>query len=378
MKGRSMSMMIGKSMRARGPVFSVAALMLISSACVSDEVTPALVEREGPPSPPADAATTLLVGTPIEKPLSGSPGLAVPDAGLEAEDNGQAALSHLASFDAVMQDAAERQKVFKGASEAVRLNGDFTKGGLVFGQAPAGSKVRVDGMEVMVDEAGQFVIGFGRDAGASALLVVSLPDGAVERRALKIADRQFPVDRIDGLDQSKVSGFTEAQLAKIGADSEKKKAARAQTQARADWATGFSWPATGRISGVFGSQRILNGEPKRPHSGVDVAAPTGTPILAPAPGIVRLADSDMYFEGGLVLLDHGQWLESAFLHMSRIDVKPGQRVEKGDVLGAIGATGRVTGPHLHWSVKWNGELVDPQLLAGDMATDVPGATGDGN
>ena len=123
---------------------------------------------------------------------------------------------------------------------------------------------------------------------------------------------------------------------------------------------------TGRISGVFGSQRILNGEPKRPHSGVDVAVPAGTPVLAPAAGIVTLAENGMYFEGGLVLLDHGHWLESAFLHMSRVDVQPGQRVEKGDIIGAVGATGRATGPHLHWSMKWVGRLVDPQLTVVEM------------
>ncbi|MBL4620368.1 MAG: M23 family metallopeptidase, partial [Marinicaulis sp.] len=173
--------------------------------------------------------------------------------------------------------------------------------------------------------------------------------------------------RIDGLDQSKVSGFTEIQLVKIAKDSKKKKAARLDTQSLADWAGGFDWPVTGRISGVFGSQRILNGEPKRPHSGVDVAAVTGTPVRAPASGIVTLAEGDMYFEGGLVLLDHGHWLESAFLHMSRIDVVPGQRIEKGDIIGAVGATGRVTGPHLHWSMKWAGMLVDPQLTVVPMS-----------
>ena len=195
---------------------------------------------------------------------------------------------------------------------------------------------------------------------------VPFADDTVERRSIEIENRDFPVQRIDGLDQSKVSGFTEEQLAKIAVDSKKKKAARASTQSAADWARGFDWPVNGPISGVFGSQRILNGEPKRPHSGVDVAAPTGTPIKAPASGVVTLAEEGMYFEGGLVLIDHGHWLESAFLHMSRIDVEPGQRVEKGDIIGAVGATGRVTGPHLHWSMKWIGRLVDPQLTAGQM------------
>ncbi len=275
-------------------------------------------------------------------------------------------LMRRANFAEAMKDVTERQKVFDDEPVRYSVEGTFAQGGLVFGQAEPGASVHLDGDAVMVGDDGRFVIGFGRDSAPTSLLVVTFADGAVERNSITIEDREFPVQRIDGLDQSKVSGFTEAQLAKIAIDSKKKKAARASTQSAADWARGFDWPVTGPISGVFGSQRILNGEPKRPHSGVDVAAPTGTPIKAPASGVVTLAEEGMYFEGGLVLIDHGHWLESAFLHMSRIDVEPGQRVEKGDIIGAVGATGRVTGPHLHWSMKWIGRLVDPQLTAGQM------------
>ena len=281
-------------------------------------------------------------------------------------DGGKEDLARRANFADAMNDVVERQKVFSGEPVHFTLNGDFTQGGLVFGQTAIGATAKLDGEDVMVDNDGRFLIGFGRDSALTSLLVVTLPDGSVERRSLDIADREFPVQRIDGLDQSKVSGFTKEQLDKIAIDRDKKNAARKETQNLADWSVGFDWPVTGRISGVFGSQRILNGEPKNPHSGVDVAAPTGTPIRAPAPGIVRLAEGDMYFEGGLVLLDHGHWLESAFLHMSRVDVVPGQRVEKGDIIGAVGATGRVTGPHLHWSMKWAGQLVDPQLTVEEM------------
>ena len=289
-------------------------------------------------------------------------------------DGGKDALMRRANFAEAMNDVAERQKVFAGTPERFTLEGKFAQGGILFGQTEIGAKVTLDGEPVMVDDDGRFLVGFGRDSALSALLVVALPDGAVERRSIDIEDREFPVDRIDGLDQSKVSGFTEEQLAKIAADRELKDAARKESQRLADWSVGFDWPVSGRISGVFGSQRILNGEPKTPHSGMDIAAPTGTPIRAPAPGIVRLAESDMYFEGGLVLLDHGHWLESAFLHMSRIDVEPGQRVEKGDIIGAVGATGRVTGPHLHWSLKWAGRLVDPQLTLDPMAAAKASAT----
>ena len=282
------------------------------------------------------------------------------------------AIARQAEFNDAMRDVEERQKVFGDTLERVALDGSFAQGGLLFGETEPGANVRLDGEDVMVGDDGRFVVGFGRDSALSALLVVTLPDGAIERRAIELEDREFPVQRIDGLDQSKVSGFTPEQLEKIAADKVKKDAAREASQTAADWAAGFDWPVTGRISGVFGSQRILNGEPKRPHSGLDIAAPQGTPVRAPAAGIVTLADSDMYFEGGLLLLDHGHWLESAFLHLSRLDVEPGTRVEKGDIIGAVGATGRATGPHLHWSMKWRGRLVDPRLTVGEM----PGAGGD--
>jgi hypothetical protein len=246
--------------------------------------------------------------------------------------------------------------------ENFSLAGSFVQGGLVFGKTSPGAKVTLDGVNVMVGSDGLFVVGFGRDAAPKSALVITPPDALVEQVDLAIEDRDFPTERIDGLDQSKVSEFTPEQLKKIEADSALKKAARAETQRVAGWVGGFDWPVKGRISGVFGSQRILNGEPKTPHSGMDVAAPAGTPIHAPADGIVRLAEKDLYFEGGLVFIDHGHWLESALMHMSRLDVAPGQSVRKGDVIGAVGATGRATGPHMHGSVRWAGTLVDPQLL----------------
>lgn len=286
-----------------------------------------------------------------------------------------ASLTKKTSYDEAMKSVEKRQKVFSDPATSVILTGGFVQGGLVKGQTLPGAKAVLDGEPIPVSADGKFLIGFGRDHGASALLVVTLDDGSVVRRAIDVADREFNIERVDGLDQSKVSGFSPEQLAKIAADREKKSAARA---ARADdpmWATDFLWPVTGRISGVFGSQRILNGEPQNMHGGVDVAAPEGTPVKAPAPGIVRLADPDMYFEGGLVFIDHGQKLESAFMHLSRIDVKPGDRIEKGEVLGAVGATGRATGPHMHWSLKWADTLVDPQLVAGEMPQADTGASG---
>ncbi len=318
----------------------------------------------------APVMTVLTVGACVAaegETLSPAVATAPPETKIEFSDiDADEAPVRRAAFEAAMDDVGERQKVFGDTLERVRITGSFAQGGLVFGETESGADVRLDGDKIMVGEDGRFVLGFGRDSALSALLVVTLPDGAIERRAIELEDREFPVQRIDGLDQSKVSGFTAEQLEKIAADRVKKDAAREKSQSLADWASGFDWPVTGRISGVFGSQRILNGEPKRPHSGLDIAAGQGTPVRAPAPGVITLAENDMYFEGGLVLLDHGHWLESAFLHLSRLDVEPGQRVEKGDIIGAVGATGRATGPHLHWSMKWRGRLVDPQLTLGEM------------
>lgn len=274
--------------------------------------------------------------------------------------------SGTAGFDAAMAEADARQRVFDDPANSMSLSGNLAQGGVAFGETLQGATVKLDGEPVLVSDDGRFLLGFGRDHGPTALLVITHVDGSVVRRSLEIADRDFPVERIDGLDQSKVSGFTEEQLKKIAADKQKKDAARSTTDMTPFWSGGFSWPVTGRISGVFGSQRILNGEAKTPHSGVDVAAPSGTPVKAPADGVIRLAEEGMYFEGGLIFIDHGQWLESAFLHLSRIDVKQGDRVKAGDVIGAVGATGRATGPHMHWSLKWMGTLVDPQLVAGAM------------
>ncbi|MEM6413645.1 MAG: M23 family metallopeptidase [Pseudomonadota bacterium] len=325
----------------------VSAFLLFGlSACISD------TSPKSAQAPSVDRVKSVKQGSGAAQPplLASSTGEMNPFVGNEALPTAQSTVQS----DEVLSPVA--------GAEAVTLDGKLVQGGLVFGKTLPGARVRLDDVPVMVGDAGDFVFGFSRDAPLSALLTIALPGGHIEERQLSIEDRDFRVERINGLDQSRVSGFTEAQLERIGVDREKKKAARSTTQRRADWRGGFDWPAHGRISGVFGSQRVLNGEAKRPHSGLDIAAPTGTPVKAPAAGIIRLAESNMYFEGGLVLLDHGHWVESAFLHLSRLDVEPGQRVEKGDIIGAIGKTGRATGPHLHWSVKWRGRVVDPQLL----------------
>ncbi len=250
------------------------------------------------------------------------------------------------------------------AAELV-LDGDFGQGGLVYGQAAPGAEVTLEGRWVRVTEAGRFIFGFGRDAPPNAALEVAWPEGKVEKRNLAVAKRDYKIQRIDGLPPKMVTP-PEAVLARIRAENGRIAEARAVDRAEPMFESGFVWPAIGPISGVFGSQRVLNGEPKRPHFGVDVAAPVGTPVVAPTDGVVAIAHPDMYYTGGTVVLDHGHGLTSAYLHMKEVLVKEGARVRQGDRIGSIGATGRVTGAHLDWRINWFDQRLDPALLVPPM------------
>ncbi len=255
------------------------------------------------------------------------------------------------------------------SSFGLELDGEAVQGGLIFGQAPTGSTVTYDGREVMVSDKGQFVIGFGRDDSGTVVLEVTEPGTPTQRLELAIAPRDYAIERVDGLPPATVTPPPEV-LERIRREATRVAQARAQRDARTDWANGFTWPATGRLSGFYGSQRVLNGEPRRPHYGVDVAAPEGTPVTAPAPGVVTLAEPDLYYSGGTVIIDHGQGLSSTFLHLSSVDATVGQDVAQGDLIGRIGATGRATGPHLDWRMNWLDKRVDPQPLAGEMTQSV--------
>lgn len=246
-------------------------------------------------------------------------------------------------------------------SHAFELNGNAVQGGVLIGKAAPGSAVRLDGTEVMVSPAGDFVIGFGRDETGERLLVITGPDGQSETRVLKIGEREFHIERVDGLPPSKVTPGPEV-LERIRNDAAMVRKARERRDDRADYAAGFVLPVEGRISGVYGSQRILNGEPRNPHWGLDIAAPEGTPVRAPAPGVVTFAHPDLYYSGGTVILDHGQGLSSTFLHLSAVRVSAGDALNAGEIVGDVGATGRATGPHLDWRMNWLDKRVDPQTL----------------
>lgn len=234
------------------------------------------------------------------------------------------------------------------------------QGQLVIAHAQPGSRVEFDGRPVRVGADGVYVFGIERDA-KTATVVVHGPDGREQRHELAVTARDYKIERVDGLPQHTVT--PDPVLAKrIAEEHARVAAARKRDDDREDFTHGFARPAQGRISGVYGSQRIDNGTPKAPHMGLDIAVPTGTPVRASASGVVTFAETGLVLTGGTVLIDHGHGLSSSFLHLSRIDVKAGDRVDRGQVFGAAGATGRASGPHVHWGFNWFDVRLDPALL----------------
>lgn len=239
------------------------------------------------------------------------------------------------------------------------------QGGIAIVQLDAGTKARLEGRELHVSADGWVVFGVGRDAQGELRFERIEPDGSRSTHRIRIAPREFRIERVDGLPPQTVAPDPQI-AARIAREQAAVSAARQRDDARTDFSAGFARPIEGgRISGVYGSQRILNGEPRSPHMGLDIAVPTGTPVRAPAAGVVSFAEPDLYLTGGTVLLDHGHGLSSSFLHLSRIDVRVGELIERGEVLGAVGATGRASGPHLHWGLNWFETRLDPALALSD-------------
>lgn len=246
----------------------------------------------------------------------------------------------------------------------VELQGQLQQGGLIWGQAAPGTAVSLNGQALDVLEDGTFIAGFGRDAARAAELAVGDC-----RQSLTVASREYNIQRVEGVPQQTVTPPPEV-LERIARERELVSAAKARWLPRpdllADALAGFAWPVEGRISGVYGSQRVYNGTPGNPHYGVDVAVPTGTIVRAPTSGVVTLAEPDLFYSGGTIILDHGYRLSSSFLHLSKVRVAVGDEVQAGDIIGEVGATGRATGPHLDWRMAWRSERVDPQFLVPPM------------
>ncbi|GAB5482926.1 MAG: M23 family metallopeptidase [Parasphingorhabdus sp.] len=283
---------------------------------------------------------------------------------------GSAALAAIAAIplplSSTLAETAEAEESAFLQAVKFGFSGQEIQGGVMLGDAPAGTQsLSFDGQPVPVDEDGKFIIAFNRDAGQSAQMVATLENGQTVKKFFNIAPRKWKIEHVNVARRS--GGPSAAFMARRKPELAQINAARQVRSNSKGWRQTFVWPAKGRISGMFGSQRIYKGEPGSYHSGVDIAGGTGTYFVAPADGVVTLAAKKPFsLEGNLLMIDHGMGLNSAFLHASQILVKEGQEVKRGEPIGRIGATGRATGPHLHWSMKWNNARIDPILLTGPM------------
>lgn len=240
------------------------------------------------------------------------------------------------------------------------LNGTLTQGSLIRGQVDANAQVTLDGEPVSLNKEGKFVMGFPREASLTHTLRVEYADGRSSVKDITLTKREYDVQRIDGLESNMVTP-PKSVLDRIRQDNVNVSVARSKVTSLDAVFTRFEWPAKGPITGVYGSQRVLNGVPKWPHFGVDVGGPTGAPVTAPAQGTVTLAE-DLYYSGNTLIMDHGMGVFSTFLHLDTMTVAVGDVVAQGEQIGTIGATGRATGPHLDWRINLGKMRLDPQTL----------------
>ena len=250
-------------------------------------------------------------------------------------------------------------------SQALVISGYPIQGNLIIAKTDPSSKVQLDDTKIEMDESGVFVIGFHRDDSKESILTITNKQKKTFKTILNPIQRKYNIQRIDGLKQSMVTPPQEV-VDRIKSDRKMVNEARNIRWIKmGDFVRGFDWPLEGPISGVYGSQRILNGIPKSPHFGIDISVPKGTPVLAPASGIISLADN-LYYSGYTVILSHGLKVNSTFLHLDEIKVVVGDKVNRGDLIGFSGNSGRSTGPHLDWRIDWNGRRLDAAMLAGPM------------
>ena len=246
-------------------------------------------------------------------------------------------------------------------ADVIDWQGSKQQGGLLLGKIPVGYSVSYEGRILSSTPEGQFLVGLGRQAPPTVEVLLRAPSGDQTVHELRIAQRQYKIQRVDGVPQKTVIP-PEAELVRIRSDSALVKRARKEVTNDLDFLAGFERPLVGPITGVYGSQRVYNGIPKSPHYGLDYAAPKGTLVMAPGSGTVRMAHRDLFYSGGTLIIDHGHGLSSTFLHLSDILVAVGTRVKRGEAIAKVGSTGRATGPHLDWRMNWHKQRIDPALV----------------
>ncbi len=249
------------------------------------------------------------------------------------------------------------------SDKPVALPGTISQGALVVAKLQPGTRADLDGNVLHVGADGSVVFGAGRDESGPLIVHLTYPDGHRGARRVIVTPRDWPIERVNGVPPKTVNP-PPAIARRIAREQGEVYEARMRDDGREDFLRGFIWPVHGRISGRFGNQRVYNGEPKSPHSGMDIAVPVGTPVRAPAAGVITLAAPDLYLTGGTIILDHGFGLSSNFLHLSTLKVHVGEHVKQGQIIALSGKSGRVTGPHLHWGFNWLTTRLDPLLLPG--------------
>ena len=253
------------------------------------------------------------------------------------------------------------QKSFaKVFSDLLELNGSFTQGGLLFGKTNYKNKIFFNEKEVFVNKSGDFILAIGRDEKLENLIIIKgLKKN--ETHKIQISKRKYKIQRIDGLPKNKVTP-NEEELKRIRNESKIISISKNKFLNKTLYKSGFIWPVKGIVTGKYGNQRILNGQPRRPHYGLDIAAASGTKIISPSNAEVSLIMEDTFFNGKMIILNHGLGMNSIYSHLNKILVKKGQKINKGDFIAEVGSTGRSTGPHLDWRVNVFSVAIDPEIL----------------
>jgi len=248
----------------------------------------------------------------------------------------------------------------QSAFAEIRLSGEIKQGALVIGKTAKNNIVTFDDKVLPLSKNGDYVFGFGRDDDKNHHLLITYPNGKTEKKTLTPAKREYKIQRIEGISKKIMNPNAKANT-RAKQDGIQVRTARKTLSDKTDFSQGFIAPIKGTITGVYGSQRVFNGVPKRPHFGLDYAGKTGDPVKAPAAGKIVLFVPDMFYSGGTMIIDHGHGITSSFLHLSKSYVKTGDEVTKGQVVAAVGASGRATGPHLDWRINWFNIRLDPAL-----------------